>query len=169
MSDCSVMFFEKAQKIFFLFLVALSISSVAVAQTAIEVFADEPVNVPSISNAVIRVFDLSRVETVRESAPHFSGDPVKAEMEAIVWLGSPAGKQHMDSLQAAYAGHINMMSYGLQKIPAIVFDKGKFVIYGTTDVVLATKDYQDFMRTYKPAKSSTDNTTTKPKTEAHHE
>lgn len=167
MSDCSVMFFEKTKKIFFLIFLLL-VSSGVIAQTMIEVFADEPVNVPSISNAVIRVFDLSRVEKVRESAPHFSGDPVKAEMEAIVWLGSPEGKQHMDSLQAAYAGHINMMGYGLQKIPAIVFEKGKFVIYGTTDVVLAIKDYQEFIRT-KRAESPSEINTQKSKTEAHHD
>lgn len=150
----SLLLYQACKKIGCAIFIILSMSPMAFGQPLIELFSDKSVATPSIPGVAIMVFDLSRVEELRKSTPHFSVDSRRAEMQAIAWLGSPEGKQHIDSLQAAYTGHVKMMTYDIQKIPAIVFDQGKFVIYGTSDIALALADYDRFMKTYKPINPS---------------
>lgn len=120
------------------------------AQTAIEVFVDQPLMTPSIPNAVVVVFDLSRETTVKKSLPRFSVDPTLATAQAKAWIASPDGKKYVEAVKAAYVGREKMMNYELQKIPAIVFDHGKYVIYGTTDVAHAIENYQQYRRRHHP-------------------
>jgi integrating conjugative element protein (TIGR03757 family) len=139
-------------------LVALLGAPGAVAQTTIEIFSDSPLMAPTMSNAVVRVFDLSHVAAVKKNLPRFSPDQALATVQAKAWLDSPAGKAHKDDVKAAYAGHAKMIQYGLQKIPAIVFEQGKFVIYGTTDLHQAVADYDQYRRTHSPILSTPNNT-----------
>ncbi|WP_434114207.1 DUF1525 domain-containing protein [Methylocaldum sp. GT1TLB] len=45
-------------------------------------------------------------------------------------------------LQAAYEGHARALSYGLTRYPAIVFDRGRAVVYGTADLGEALRYYR---------------------------
>lgn len=133
----------------FLFLILPSLASAAIPITKIEVFVELPLVVTGIPNTDITVFDLSRKDALKATAPHFPPNPETAQIMAKAWLNSPEGKSYVQNLKAAYAGHSKMIVYGVLKVPAIVFDSGKFVIYGTTDVVQAVKDYDDYMLTHK--------------------
>jgi integrating conjugative element protein (TIGR03757 family) len=114
--------------------------------TDIDIFVAQPLMVASIPNTHITVFDLSRREILEANTPEFPPDPAIAETMAKTWLDSAAGKAYVRELQAAYVGHSKMITYGVLKIPAIVFDQGKFVIYGTTDVSEAVREYDDYIR-----------------------
>ena len=150
MNNNFVLCFENQKKnVFFLLcLMTFSFSTTAFAQSTIEVFVDQPLMAPSIPNAVVVVFDLSRVALLEEDTPDFPPDPVLAQAQAQAWLESSAGKRHLMDLKVAYAGHKKMVHYGLQKIPAIVFNAGKFVVYGTTDIAQAVSDYDHYLRTH---------------------
>lgn len=140
--------FERQKNIFSLSIVALLgflFSLTSFAQASIEVFVDKPMSVANIPNVSVTVFDLSRVAEVKKSLPHFSGNQMQATAQAKTWLDSPAGKDHIESVKAAYVGHEKMVHYQLKKIPAIVFDHGQFVIYGTTDLQQAMEDYGRYL------------------------
>ena len=117
----------------------------ATPMTKIEVFVEHPLVVAGIPNTDITVFDLSRKDAVKASAPKFSPNATDAQELAKAWLNSPEGKSYIVNLRAAYTGHTKMISYGVLKIPAIVFDGGKFVIYGTTDIQQAVMDYDNYV------------------------
>lgn len=130
-------------------LVVLALSlplSVSAEPTQIEVFVEQPLSTPVIPNTKISIFDLSQVEAVRATSPKFPADPLIAKGMAEKWLTSSEGKQYISTLKLAYAGRIKMVTYGVLKLPAIVFDNGKYVIYGTTDLLQAVQDYDEFRR-----------------------
>ena len=139
---------KKKNALFLLSLTVLLLSTTAFAQTTIELFVDHSLLAPSIPNAIIVVFDLSRVAALEEDTPDFPPDPMLAQAQAQTWLESSAGKNHLMDLKAAYAGHEKMVNYRLQKIPAIVFNEGKFVVYGTTDIPQAVRDYDHYLSTH---------------------
>lgn len=133
----------------FLCLLALApLVSAEVPITKIEVFVEQPLMVTGIPNTSITVFDLSRKDAVKATAPQFSKNPEVVEGVAKAWLHSADGKTYIADLKAAYTGHSKMISYGVLKVPAIVFDDGKFVIYGTTDVMQAVEDYDEYIRVH---------------------
>lgn len=132
-----------------LFLILPSLAIAAIPITKIEVFVELPLVVTGIPNTDITVFDLSRKDAVKATAPHFPPNSETAQVMAKAWLNSPEGKSYVQNMKAAYAGHSKMIVYGVLKVPAIVFDSGKFVIYGTTDVLQAVKDYDDYMLAHK--------------------
>jgi integrating conjugative element protein (TIGR03757 family) len=143
---------KKIKKIFVLVLVALvgsSLSITALAQTSIEVFVDQPLVAPLVPGATIRVFDVARASLLQKTIPKFSKDPALGQSQANAWLVSPDGKAHIAQLKDAYVAHQKMMVYGIEKIPAIVFEHGKFVIYGIKDVRQAVADYDQFLRMHK--------------------
>lgn len=126
----------------------LFVAMQASAQTKIEIFADGPLVPAAVANTDVSVFDLSLPSRLDEGTPEFPADPTIAQAQAQAWLASPAGQQHVKALKAAYAGQQKLMAYGIQKIPAIVFDGGRFVIYGTLDLKLAVRDYDDYRSTH---------------------
>ncbi|MCQ0899189.1 TIGR03757 family integrating conjugative element protein [Klebsiella pneumoniae] len=65
-------------------------------------------------------------------------DPAQAEQQARAVISSPAFKQRQQDLAGTYAGLTHAWSLGLEKYPAVVFDD-KWVVYGTTDVGVATQ------------------------------
>lgn len=122
--------------------------------TKVDVFVERPLAVKGIPNTDITIFDLSRKDVVQATAPRFPPNPEIAQAMAKQWLESPEGQTYIADLKAAYTGHAKMIEYGVLKLPAIVFDNGKFVIYGTTDLMLAVRDYDHFMQSYKPENKS---------------
>ncbi|NDL64256.1 TIGR03757 family integrating conjugative element protein [Acerihabitans arboris] len=65
-------------------------------------------------------------------------DAEQAEMQARETLASPTFKAREQQLAVAYQGVMKAWSLGLKKYPAVVFDD-KWVVYGTTDVDVATQ------------------------------
>jgi integrating conjugative element protein (TIGR03757 family) len=133
----------------FVVLIEILLSNNTFAQTTIEVFVDQPVIMPMIPNADITIFDISRAELLQKNTPKFSPDLATAKSQATTWLASSEGKAHIAQLKEAYIAHQKMMAYGIQKIPAIVFERGNFVIYGSTDIKQAVVDYDQFIRANK--------------------
>lgn len=116
------------------------------AQTTIEVFADRHVKTQEIPNTHIIFYDLSQLKKVQAQSPHFPPNPTESEKLARDWLASPSGKAYIERLKNAYEGHGKMHGYGLLKIPAIVFEKGKYVVYGTTDLSIAVRDFDSYVK-----------------------
>lgn len=109
------------------------------ASVSIEVFthyADRVAKVPGYS---IQVHDLSAPKKI--ATPKFSANETVARREAVAWLKSQAGQQHIQNVRQAHSGHTKAMKYQLKKIPAVVFNNGTHVVYGTTDVRKALQDY----------------------------
>lgn len=124
------------------------------AQTLIEVFSDRPVSVANIPGATVTVYDLSRAVSLESELPALPSDPVLAKQKAKDWIQSEAGQAHLSRVKSAYRGHEQMIVYGVQKIPAVVFEKGKYVVYGTLDVALAVRDFDDYMKHLQQKKTN---------------
>ncbi|MFP1915970.1 TIGR03757 family integrating conjugative element protein [Lonsdalea quercina] len=67
-----------------------------------------------------------------------SAEPSQAEQQARAVIRSPSFSQSQQNLAEAYARLTHAWSLGLNKYPAVVFDD-KWVVYGTTDIGLATQ------------------------------
>jgi integrating conjugative element protein (TIGR03757 family) len=65
-------------------------------------------------------------------------DTAQAEKQAREIVASPDFKARQQQLAGAYQGVMKAWSIGLKKYPAVVFDD-KWVVYGTTDVDVATQ------------------------------
>lgn len=119
-----------------LFSVLFSVSANAL---TIEVFTKHPKSVAKVSGHQVIVHDLSAPEKLQ--TPTFSASSNRAEKEALAWLKSSAGQRHVSALRDAHNGQVKAIKYGLKKIPAVVFENGKYAVYGTTNVRSALKDY----------------------------
>ncbi len=115
------------------------LSSINASALTIEVFTHNPKSVAQVSGHKLIVHDLSAPEKLK--TPTFSASPKRAEKEALAWLKSSAGQRHVSALRDAHSGQIKAIKYGLKKIPAVVFESGKYAVYGTTNVRSALKDY----------------------------
>ncbi|PTA89534.1 TIGR03757 family integrating conjugative element protein [Kosakonia sp. H7A] len=65
-------------------------------------------------------------------------DPAQAEQQARAVISSPDFQRRQQDLAGTYAGLTRAWSLGVEKYPAVVFDD-KWVVYGTTDVGVATQ------------------------------
>jgi integrating conjugative element protein (TIGR03757 family) len=118
----------------------------------IEVFTDRtrPVHIPSglsevlqARGIVVQVFDLdapARLEN-RLSAD-LPAHPPQAERMARARLEAMGIEKLSERIQAAYQGLLLALDYGIDRYPAIVFDKGVGVVYGVTDLGQALKHYR---------------------------
>ena len=117
-----------------------------------EVFVDDldQVKLTQPPQSEVTVFDLSAPEKLKRSMlPTFAADPEQAEKSARAFLASSAGKSFQQQLIQSYTVQIRLSKYQLAKIPAVVFENGTYVIYGTTDLALAMERYQNFIRDLK--------------------
>ena len=87
-----------------------------------------------LPGATIRLHNLNAPNEINRQLPRFAGSPAQAENAAGNWLQSDEGKAFTEALRAAYDGHMLARKYKLQKAPAIVFDSGTYVVYGSTDI-----------------------------------
>ena len=140
--------------LFLVGLVGLGAPSLAREPTVIEVFTQAPAKMPAIPSTRIIHYDLSEAERVQDQLPRVS---LKNEREARArqaaiqadlaeWLQSPQGRMYQERVRAAYAGHMKAMEYQLEKAPAVVFDGGSHVVYGTTNVKRALLLYRQQAR-----------------------
>lgn len=130
----------------FVFLTSLASFQVH-AQVLIEVFTDGPTDLDINTGMNVIHYDLSEPQRIKqERAPKFPPDIDAAKRQAQVWFDSPAGLAYQAEMKRAYRGQQLLVSYRLLKTPAIVFDSGKYVVYGTTDINKAGQLYLDRLR-----------------------
>ena len=87
-----------------------------------------------LPGTTIHLHNLNAPNEINRKLPRFAGTPVQAEKAAGTWVQSDEGKAFTEALRVAYDGHMLARKYQLQKAPAIVFDSGKYVVYGSTDI-----------------------------------
>lgn len=124
---------------------SLSIFTNAVAQSnpLVEVFSDHAIAVSDLPGYRINYFNLAEPEAVKTAyLPILPPNPVQAKSIMTAFMQSEKGRLFQQKIREAYRGHQLMVSYQLEKIPAIVFDKGRYVVYGTTDVRQALMIYR---------------------------
>lgn len=119
----------------FSWLAALFLSSGALAGTV--VYTDSAHPVPDGQNVSVVYLD-AQEQIQAQLFGKLSADPAQAERDAHAVLSSAGFKQAEQQLADAYSGVTRAWSLGLEKYPAVVFDD-RFVVYGTTDVALATQ------------------------------
>ena len=113
----------------------IGMSTMVHAQVLVDVFHwGELTKEIRLLDATIRVHNLNAPNEINRQLPRFAGTPVQAEKVAGNWVQSDEGKAFTEALRVAYDGHMLARKYKIQKAPAIVFDSGKYVVYGSTDI-----------------------------------
>ncbi len=122
------------------FLVASS-TALAADTARIEVFTTAGTPIAGISAPAVRVYNLDAPALIEaEINSKLPRDPSTAHRYAQRTL---KGQWHeaAERLTQAYRGLLKGSQYGLEKLPAIVFD-GRAVVYGITDLDQALGDYR---------------------------
>lgn len=123
------------------------IAAPAFAQERIEIFTESPVHIDSVLGIEIVHFDLSEPTRIKNNvAPSLPADEKLAMVHAKQFFESEEGIVFKAAMRDAYRGRQKMLQYQLTKIPAIVFDDGKYVIYGSTNVERAIALYRNYRR-----------------------
>ncbi len=108
----------------------------------IEVFTDRdyPITTQGYMNIdVYRLDTPGRLEQALSAG--LPADPVTAK-RIVIQRVRKAAVTHARHLQHAYEGLIKAWRYGLDRLPAIVFDGGLAVVYGITDLETALLHYR---------------------------
>ena len=130
----------------FLFAMAMVASS-AFGQQQIEVFTQSATTFDSVPGFDVHHYDLSEPERVKKLyAPQLPANETLALAQAKSFFETAAGKSYMAAMRESYRGREKMLQYQLAKIPAIVFEEGRYVIYGSTDLVQAIALYQHYVQ-----------------------
>lgn len=131
------------------FVLFLGVSVSASAQPAlnVEVFSDSAVSPHDLPGVTLTYYNLNELELVKARyLPTLPPDPARAQSLFHSFLNSEKGAKFTSEMRRAYKGHQQMVRYQLEKVPAIVFDDGRYVIYGLLDVREALVIYRAAMR-----------------------
>jgi len=130
------------------FTLLLLFSQLATAQTVVEVFTEMPaVKVTSISNQFnVTYFDLDQPNRTAKKFPRFANNETTAKGQFDKWRATTEGQRAVNSMKSSYAPYLKAAQYELTQLPAIVFEKGRYVVYGTYDIKQALNDYIRFKR-----------------------
>ncbi|MGH8567319.1 MAG: TIGR03757 family integrating conjugative element protein [Gammaproteobacteria bacterium] len=107
----------------------------------IEIFTTAHTPIATASTPAVLVYNLdlpARIEA--ELSARLPRDREAAAQLASVELQG-AWRKSAETLTHAYQGLLKARQYGLQKLPAVVFD-GQAVVYGVIDLEQALGDYQ---------------------------
>jgi len=117
----------------------------------IEIFTQMGEPVADVAAATQQLGDPGRVQyftidaqaqldaTLSEELP---ADPDKARAIALRRIQQLDRSQLARTLQESYEGLLRARRYGIERIPAIVFDGGQSVVYGVTDLQAALRLYR---------------------------
>ena len=115
--------------------------------SVIVITSDErPVNVASVPNVHITVFNLDDVRTIEDQLG--KGLPADKQLakaivqQRIAEIGQP---QLNESIRSAYQGISLAMRYGIDRYPAIVID-GRVIVYGVVNVATALAYYEQWQQ-----------------------
>ncbi|BBI91910.1 integrating conjugative element protein [Serratia symbiotica str. Tucson] len=118
-------------------LAALFLSSCTIAGTVI--YTDSTHPIVGEHAADVTVVQLDAPDRLQAQLfGELPADSAQAERQARAVIASPVFQQRQQQLVGKYAGVTRAWSLGLEKYPAVVFDD-KWVVYGTTDVAVATQ------------------------------
>ncbi len=115
---------------------ALCLCTSAYAGTVIYTDSTHPISPRSPGTPIVYLDAPDRLQAELFGA--LPADAAQAEKQAREILASPDFKARQQQLAGAYQGVMKAWSIGLKKYPAVVFDD-KWVVYGTTDVDVATQ------------------------------
>jgi integrating conjugative element protein (TIGR03757 family) len=115
----------------------------------IDLFVNNPSEIVPYKHQeiVIRIHDLSAAERLSEKylPKQLSAEPEVAKQQALDFFNSPQGTEYKQKIVEAHAYKTLLMKYNVQKTPAIVFDNGKAVIYGMSDIDQGLILYRDYL------------------------
>lgn len=121
--------------LFAIFAAAL-IASGSSAQTVVYTTSEYPV---AEIQPDIPVQLLENIQELEQALfPTLSDNPKQAEAQARLRMQQPDWREQEARLTRAYQALMDAQTVGITHIPAVVFD-GQYVVYGTTDVELATQ------------------------------
>jgi len=124
-----------------LFLVASTGDALATDTTRIEVFTTAGAPIAGVSAPAVHVYALDTPALIEaEINAALPRDPSTAHRYAQRALKGQ-WREAAERLTQAYRGVLKGHQYGLEKLPAIVFD-GQAVVYGVTDLDEALGDYR---------------------------
>ncbi|MGH2371822.1 MAG: TIGR03757 family integrating conjugative element protein [Chloroflexota bacterium] len=124
-----------------IFLGAMLATSAASEPPRIEIFTTARTPIATASTSAVLVYNLdlpARIEA--ELSTRLPQDREAAAQLASAELQG-AWRKSAETLTHAYQGLLKARQYGLQKLPAVVFD-GQAVIYGITDLSQALSHYR---------------------------
>lgn len=126
---------------------ATLIATPVFAQERIEVFTEASTQVDTLAGVDVIHYDLSAPARVKKQlAPKLPADEKVALAQAKAFFETAEGKSYKIAMRDAYRGKQKMMQYQLSKLPAVVFEGGTYVIYGTTDVAQAVRLYRQHIQ-----------------------
>lgn len=115
----------------------------------IEVFTKTPNSVTSVRGYKITVFDMRDFDersNGKVKAPTFSANVDQAKRDAKRWIQTREGQRFIQAIKEAHEGPRLAIKYQLESIPAVVFNRGESVVYGTHDIRKALQDYYRFIK-----------------------
>jgi len=112
----------------------------------VSIFTESQIPRVSIPDTQIIIYDLNAPKKMQGTSPKFSPDIVVAEKQARQWMASVEGKQYMNDLRDAYKGQKLITEWDIKKTPAVVFGDGQYVVYGTDDVRVAVREYDNYKK-----------------------
>lgn len=119
----------------------LVLSTQSVASTTI--YTDS--NTPLLNTKDSQIIYLDASDIIQKQLFNdLSRDPNQAEQEVRSIIQSSDWQQKQHQITQAYQGILHAFALKLTKYPAVVFDD-HYVVYGTTDVVLAEKYLTEFL------------------------
>jgi integrating conjugative element protein (TIGR03757 family) len=110
---------------------------------SIEVFVGSTFQ-PIESMKYMTVYRLDRIDEIQEELSHqLPGDPEKAK-QLVLRRFQRMDAQLSHQLENTAKGLMQVVHYGINRYPAIVFD-GQAVVYGVTDIERAARLYDHWM------------------------
>lgn len=124
-----------------LLILLLVLSAQSVASTTI--YTDS--NTPLLNTKDSQIIYLDAPNIIQNQLFNdLSRDPKQAEQQVRSIIQSADWQQKQQQIMQVYQGVIHAYALKLAKYPAVVFDD-RYVVYGTTDVVLAEKYFTEFL------------------------
>ena len=127
---------------FLAFTIASACLSATTISAEIEVFTASYIQPVKYPGHHISYYALDAPDRINDRLPEFSAVSEKQAYEAaMAWL-KRHGTKIADALKTSTRGRTRALEYQVTKVPAIVFDQGSYVVYGTADVNRALSIYQ---------------------------
>ena len=122
----------------FFFVILFHAMTANAAELTIEVFTQSYIEPTFVSGHKVAYYSMDAPDRLNKALPHFGTDALMSEQKARQWLQAN-GQAFVARLQEAQQGRLKALEYQITKLPAIVFNRGTQVVYGTTDVLSALR------------------------------
>ncbi len=107
----------------------------------IEIFTASAIPLRMLSGHQVRYYALDEPDRLAAQLPDLrTRDPNQATIQAKAWIRA-YGDRYAQALRRASQGWMKVMEYRIDRVPAITFENGRYVVYGTTDITRALQQY----------------------------